>query len=109
MNPITPTRLLRPALGALLLVGAAATALAISGAPVGTDKAEVSYRNPAAFTDMDRSFGEQAQDTYVNFTWNKVNQAGRPVAPGVYFMLVREQPTQGEVTPLQMVKKILLP
>ena len=53
------TRLLRPALGALLLDGAAATALAIPGAPVSTDKAEVSYRNPAAFTEMDRSFGER--------------------------------------------------
>ena len=59
MNPITPTRLLGPALGALLLVGTAATALAIPGAPVSTDKAEVSYRNPAAFAELDRSFGER--------------------------------------------------
>jgi hypothetical protein len=59
MNTINPTRLLRSALGALLLAGAAATAFATPGAPVRTDKAEVSYRNPAAFTAMDRNFGER--------------------------------------------------
>lgn len=74
-------------------------------------QADVSLKiyNIAGELVLDRNFGEQAQDSYVNFVWNKVNQAGRPVAPGVYFMLVREQPTQGEITPLQMVKKILLP
>lgn len=60
MNTITPPRLLRPALGAaLLVVAAAASAFAIPGATLSTDKAEVSYRNPAAFTEMDRSFGER--------------------------------------------------
>lgn len=58
MNTITPPRLLRAALGALL-AGAAATAFAVPGATVSTDKAEVSYRNPAGFTEMDRSFGER--------------------------------------------------
>jgi hypothetical protein len=59
MKTITPTGLLRPALGALVLGGAAAMGAAIPGAPVSTDKAEVSYRNPAGFTEMDRSFGER--------------------------------------------------
>lgn len=58
---------------------------------------------------LDKGFGTQAADSYVNFVWNKTNQAGRPVARGVYFMLVREDTNRGEKTPFQMVKKFLIP
>lgn len=47
---------LRHALAALAL-GAAAAASAAPGGPVSTEKAEVSFRNPAGFTEMGRSFG----------------------------------------------------
>ncbi|HZT54745.1 MAG TPA: DUF3016 domain-containing protein [Burkholderiaceae bacterium] len=40
-----------------LALAAAGAALAAPGAPVSTDKAEVSLRNPAGFTEMRRSFG----------------------------------------------------
>ncbi len=56
-------------------------------------------------------FGELPADTYVNggsFKWNRVNQAGRTVAPGVYFVLVREEETAGAKNVFQVVKKMLL-
>ena len=56
MTAIHCTPWLRHALMALAL-GATGAASAAPGAPVSTDKAEVSYRNPAGFTEMDRSFG----------------------------------------------------
>ena len=40
-----------------LMLAATSTAFAAPGAPLGTDKAEVSYRNSAGFTEMDRSPG----------------------------------------------------
>ena len=59
----------------------------------------------------DRFFGNQP-DSYNNgpvvFTWNRVNTANRRLAPGVYFMLVRETETKGGQSVYQTVKKILL-
>ena len=40
-----------------LMLAATSVAFAEPGATVSTDKAEVSYRNPAGFTEMGRSFG----------------------------------------------------
>ncbi|MBC8056613.1 MAG: DUF3016 domain-containing protein [Rhizobiales bacterium] len=44
---------------AALLVGTTTTVFAAPGAPVETEKAEVSYRNPAGFTEMSHSFGQR--------------------------------------------------
>ena len=52
----TITTSLHNACCALVLVAAGA-AWAAPGAPVSTAKAEVSFRNPAGFTEMGRSFG----------------------------------------------------
>jgi len=53
-----PMRALGLALAVLLLAVATAVAAA-PGATVSTERAEVSYRNPAAFTEMDRSPNER--------------------------------------------------
>ena len=53
-----PMRALSLAL-AVLLMAAAPAAAAAPGATVSTEHAEVSYRNPAAFTEMDRSPNER--------------------------------------------------
>ncbi len=42
-------------------------------------------------------------------TWNRTNMAGRAVAPGVYFAVVRFAATQGTSEVWQTVKKILVP
>lgn len=60
MNPrdLPPRRRLQHAVVALALLVAAASAAATEpGATVSTAKAEVSYRNPAGFTEMGRDFG----------------------------------------------------
>ncbi|MFA6030658.1 MAG: hypothetical protein WC969_12445 [Elusimicrobiota bacterium] len=74
-------------------------------------EAKVSIRiyNLAGEYVFNREFGAQASDTYVDFAWTKTNNAGRTVAPGVYFLLIREDPTRGERTPLQSVRKVLIP
>jgi flagellar hook assembly protein FlgD len=41
--------------------------------------------------------------------WPKVNSHGRPLAPGVYFVVLRFQATDGTRDVCQTVKKILLP
>ncbi|OGS12747.1 MAG: hypothetical protein A2234_03575 [Elusimicrobia bacterium RIFOXYA2_FULL_58_8] len=41
--------------------------------------------------------------------WPKVNSAGRTVAPGVYFAVIRFEATQGTRDVCQVVKKILIP
>ncbi|MBI4424715.1 MAG: hypothetical protein HY554_13360 [Elusimicrobia bacterium] len=59
----------------------------------------------------ERQFGEQASDTYVQggaVRWNKVNSAGRPVARGVYFAIIREEETLGARNVFQTIKKILI-
>jgi hypothetical protein len=43
----------------LLLIGTAAAAAGTPGATVGSDRVEVSYRNPAGFTEMSRSPSER--------------------------------------------------
>ena len=54
MNTITKTPVASRALGALLL-GAASAMAATPGGVASAERAEVSYRNPAGFTEMDRS------------------------------------------------------
>lgn len=44
----------------VLVLAAAAAAAAAAGSPVSTGKVEVSYRNPAGFTEMGRSFGARS-------------------------------------------------
>jgi hypothetical protein len=55
--PMTATPIRRSACGALLLACAVAGAATAPGAPIRNDRVEVSYRNPAGFTEMDRDFG----------------------------------------------------
>jgi flagellar hook assembly protein FlgD len=45
----------------------------------------------------------------LTFSWNKTNMSGNPLAHGVYFALIREEPVKGERSPLQTVKKFLIP
>lgn len=56
----------------------------------------------------DENFGTYPQDSYIEFSWDKTNSAGRPVAHGVYFALIRGLGTR-DATHLQMVKKLLIP
>ena len=56
MTSITSPRWWHHAL-AVCLAGTFAAAFATPGATLDTDKAEVSFRNPAGFAEMDRSFG----------------------------------------------------
>ncbi|MBI3298759.1 MAG: hypothetical protein HYZ75_11380 [Elusimicrobia bacterium] len=58
---------------------------------------------------LDKDFGVQAADTYINYVWDKSNQHGRKVAHGVYFALIREEGTRGEKSLFQIVKKMLIP
>ena len=59
----------------------------------------------------DQFFANQP-DSYNNgalvFAWNRVNNSSRRLAPGVYFLLVRETDTKGGQSVYQTVKKILL-
>jgi hypothetical protein len=54
-------RTLGVALAVLLLLVVATAVAAAPGAPVVTERAEVSYRNPASFTEMDRSPNESRE------------------------------------------------
>ncbi len=49
-----------------------------------------------------------ASDSFCDYTWNRDNAAGKKVAPGVYFAVIREEGTLGEAQVFQTVKKILL-
>jgi hypothetical protein len=63
-------------------------------------------------------FGPQSANNYVNggstagglpcFTWNRSNAAGRRVARGVYYAVIREEATDGSSNVLQTVKKFLV-
>jgi flagellar hook assembly protein FlgD len=66
-------------------------------------------------------FGQQPANNYVNlnctatsvqsqgcFTWNRSNAAGRRVARGVYYAVIREEATDGSANVLQTVKKFLV-
>jgi hypothetical protein len=63
-------------------------------------------------------FGQQAANNYVNggstaggvpcYTWNRSNAAGRRVARGVYYAVIREEATDGSANVLQTVKKFLV-
>jgi hypothetical protein len=58
------------------------------------------------------TFFANQPDSYSNgpvvIPWNRSNNANRRLAPGVYFMLVREVDTKGGTNVVQTVKKILL-
>jgi flagellar hook assembly protein FlgD len=60
----------------------------------------------------ERDFGEIAAETYFGgqngFVWNKVNQAGRKVARGVYLVVIRLQETLGGKNVMQTVKKVII-
>lgn len=43
------------------------------------------------------------------YTWNKVNEAGRPVAKGIYYVVFQAQETYGNKNFVQIVKKVLIP
>ena len=45
----------------------------------------------------------------VGIKWGKVNSAGKPVAPGVYFAVIRLEGRDGSKGAFQTVKKILVP
>jgi len=58
------------------------------------------------------SFDNVAGDTYVSdgkYYWAKKNSAGRSVARGVYFAVLRFEASEGTKDMCQVVKKILIP
>jgi len=65
-----------------------------------------------------KDFGEQQANNYVNggstaggvpcFTWTRSNDAGRRVARGVYYAVIRAEATDGSRNILQTVKKFLV-
>ncbi len=61
---------------------------------------------------LEKNFGETAADQYVlgpnGFVWNRQNQAGRRVARGVYYAVIRVEETLGGQSVLQTVKRILI-
>ncbi|MBI5239681.1 MAG: hypothetical protein HY926_04355 [Elusimicrobia bacterium] len=67
---------------------------------------------------LDQDFGEQAANDYVDggstnagvkcFRWTRTNAAGRRVARGVYYALIRLESTDGSRNVLQKVKKFLV-
>lgn len=72
-------------------------------------KVSLKIYNIAGEQVLDKDFGVNAADTYVNFAWNKTNQHGRAVSHGVYFAVIREEGTRGEQSLFQTVKKLLIP
>jgi flagellar hook assembly protein FlgD len=56
----------------------------------------------------DKGWPEQQPDTYVTWTWQRNNAAGRNIAPGVYLFVIREVGTGGDRSVFQMVKKIMV-
>ena len=44
----------------------------------------------------------------LEFDWELKNDAGRAVAPGLYFALIRAMSTKGEMSLFQTVKKVLV-
>lgn len=67
---------------------------------------------------LDKDFGEQTANEYVDggsaaggvkcFAWNRTNSAGRRVARGVYYALIRLESSDGSRNVLQSVKKFLI-
>ena len=60
----------------------------------------------------EKDFGEQApsyQSGPLRFAWAKNNEAGRPVARGIYYAVIRVNETLGGTNVLQTVRKFLLP
>ncbi|MFH2204267.1 MAG: hypothetical protein ABIJ96_14200 [Elusimicrobiota bacterium] len=58
---------------------------------------------------MNKDFGERAADSYVEFTWDKSNDAGRPLAHGMYFYIVQQKSNKGDSQLFQTVKKFIIP
>lgn len=75
----TPIR--RSALCALLFVSAACGAATAPGAPVRNDRVEVSYRNPAGFSEMGRDFGAR-RDWLDDLSAYVAKRAASAVPPG---------------------------
>ena len=61
---------------------------------------------------LEQNFGECPANQYVigtnGFAWNRRNQAGRRVARGVYYAVIRVEETLGGQSVLQTVKRILV-
>lgn len=79
-------------------------------------KVKMSLYNIAGELVYTQDFGEWPSGSCVQdlqcvsgVTWNKVNQAGRAVGRGLYYLVVREEETLGGKNVLQTVKKILIP
>lgn len=74
---------------------------------------QVKIFNIAGELVWERQFSNQAP-TIANpsgplmFTWPRTNNAGRQVASGVYFVLIREEETLGGANVLQAIKKVLV-
>jgi hypothetical protein len=61
---------------------------------------------------LSQDFGDQApsfQNGPVIYVWNKVNQSGRAIARGLYYVVIRVEETEGGGTVIQTVKKVLVP
>jgi hypothetical protein len=62
---------------------------------------------------LDRDLGERAPSFTasgsLSYTWNRSNQAGRAVARGLYYAVVRAEETLGGKNVIQTVKKVLIP
>ncbi len=72
-------------------------------------KVRMKLYNIAGEVVLDKDFGEKDIGSYVNFDWNKVNDAGRPIGRGLYWAVIRIEETLGGRNNLQTVKKVLVP
>ena len=79
-----PTPVLRHVLAALALCSACAAGAATPapGATLSTEKAEVSFRNPAGFTEMNRSFAGARTDWLDDLSRYVAKRAARTVPTG---------------------------
>jgi hypothetical protein len=61
---------------------------------------------------LDKDFGDTPANQYVidqnGFVWNRKNQAGRRVARGLYYAVIRAEETLGGKNLMQTVKRFLI-
>lgn len=75
-------------------------------------KVKMKVVNVAGEVVLDKDFGEKPasfQTDPLTFVWNKTNQAGRSVARGLYYVIVRVEESLGGRNILQTVKKVVIP
>ena len=75
-------RRLGAAIAVFAVAGAAAAATEPPGATVSTERAEVAYRNPAGFTEMQRSFGNARTDWLDELSRYVAQRAARTLPEG---------------------------